>query len=303
MPKTSNRTSPVFNAPLVSMQWLKYLGIVLAILSLYVVAHLYNHYGDDIFSISLTIGQHIQLSVLSVGSMLSELIFPLLFFSGALRYRSVRLKGRNPLSSVTCDLLLIVPLGIALCFYSAFYETRVQANFHTLLFEIRNTPPGEKLVHDPNAVELMVLPDLTGLHEKIDELDIQLKDAEDQLTDHSNSRSLMLSYIEELQNQQRRYQDEIRLIHFTPLYVLLFLLLGILLGYLLSFHVAALTAILIAIAYSWYYGMRVLEVLFEVDDSNRSWLLLSKIGVLFLVNATLLIVAGKVHKRSKRENL
>lgn len=303
MPKTSNRTSPFFNAPFVSMQWLKYLGIVSVPLSLYVVALLYNHYGDEIFPKSLTIGQHIQLSVLSVGSMLSELIFPLLFFSGALLYRSVRLKGRSPLSSLTRDLLIIVPLGITLWFYSAFYETRVQANFHTLLFEIRNTPPGEKLVHDPNAVELMVLPDLTGLHEKIDELDIRIKDVEDQLTGHSNSRSLMLSYIEELQNQQRRYQDEIRLIHFTPLYVLLFLLLGILLGYLLSFHVAALTAILIAIAYSWYYGMRVLEVLFEVDDSNRSWLVLSKIGVLFLVNATLLIVAGKVHKRSKRENL
>ncbi len=302
MPKTSNRTSPIFNAPLVSIQWLKYLGIFSALLSLYVVAHLYNHYGDEILPKSLTIGQHIQLSIYAIGSMLSELIFPLLFFSGALLYRSVRLKGRSPLSSLTRDLVLIVPLGIALWFYGAFYETRVQANFHAMIFEISNTPPGEKLVHDPNAVQLMVLPDLTGLHEKIAELDIRIKDAEDQLTGHSTSGSPMLHYVEELQNQQHRYQDEIRLIHFTPLYVLLFLLLGILLGYLLSFHVAALTAILIAIAYSWHYGMRVLEVLFEVDASNRSWFVLGKIGVLLLVNATLLIVAGNVYKRSRREN-
>ncbi|MDX2360855.1 MAG: hypothetical protein QNK23_08620 [Crocinitomicaceae bacterium] len=303
MSKTSNRTSEPVSTPLASFQCLKYLGIVSVVIILYVVIMFYNQYGDDIFPNSLTVGQHIRLSLYCIGSEISDLIVPLLFFSGALLYRSVRLKGINPITAFKRDLLVIAPLGIALWIYGAYYESSVKTKFYGMLFEVQELELGEKLVQNPTTYELMKAPNLNGLRENIDTLNIQIKDAEDKLMGQLNSRSPMVSYIEELQNQQRRYQDEIKFIHFTPLCVLLLLLLGMILGYLIPLHIAALTATLIVIGYTWHYSMSFLEVSFDVDDSNRSSLLLSKIGVLLIVNATLLIVASKVYKRSKKEDL
>ena len=301
MSKTSNSTSVSDRSPLVSIQWLKYLGIVSVVLSLYVVAQFYYHYGDNIFSKSLTIGQYIKISIYSIGSMLSEIIIPLLFFSGALVYRSVRLKGISILSALKRDMLVVVPLGITLWCYCAFFESSVKSSFYAMIFEIQELQPGEELVQNPTTYELIEMPDLNELYKKVDTLNMQIKDAEDKIRDRLNNHSLMLHYIEELKNQQRRYQDEIMLIHVTPIYISLFLLLGMLLGYLTPFHIAALTAILVVIGYVLYYGISILEISFTVDYSNKSWFAIRKIGILLLMNIVLLILARKTYKRSKKE--
>lgn len=251
MANTSNSTSSLFKIPLASIQFLKYLGIVSAVLSLYIVVLFYYRYGDDIFSKSLTIGQHIKLSVYSIGSMLSELILPLLFFSGALLYRSVRLNGISPLIALKRDLIIFLPLAIMIWVYGAFVEEPVERRFYAMIWDVQTLETGEKLVQDSKTYELMEGPNLSGLHAKIDTLDIQINDSEEQFG--KNSSPARINYIEELQKQQNKYHDEVMVIHFTPLYVLLFLVFGLLLGYLIPLHKVALTAILIAIGFTWYY--------------------------------------------------
>lgn len=297
MTNTSNSTSSLFKIPLASIQWLKYLGIVSAVLSLYIVVLFYYRYGDDIFSKSLTIGQHIKLSVYSIGSMLSELILPLLFFSGALLYRSVRLNGISPLIALKRDLIIFLPLAIMIWVYGAFVEEPVERRFYAMIWDVQTLEKGEKLVQDSKTYDLMEGPNLSGLQEKIDTLTIQIKDFENQFL--KNGSPAMKSYIEELQKQQRKYQDEVMVIHFKPLYVLLFLILGLLLGYLIPLHKAALTAILIAIGFAWYYAMSVLESSLSYGYSSMHMYLLGKIGFLLVINTVLLILAIKAFKRSK----
>lgn len=341
MPKSSDE----HRIPLASFKWLKYLGIVFVILSLYVVGRCYNHYSDDIFSASLTFVQHIKLSILSIGSMLLELWLPLLFFSGAYIYLSIRNKDISPVYALKRDLLVIVPLGIALWLYGAFGQEPVKRGFFMMIYEIQDLEPGEKLVQDPELANLFMSPDLIGLYNKVDTLDIQIKDAEGRLINHLKSscspsqinelfrkvdfesssikpkdiddsknnwdgvkreiRSLAanarshLQYIESLKTSQNKARDEITWIHLSPFYILLFLVFGLLLGYLIPLHKAALTAILMAIGFAWYYCTTVLEVTFDPYNSNQSWFVLGKIGFLLLLNTLLLIVAIRVHKRTK----
>ncbi len=296
MTNTSNRTSSLFNIPLASIQSLKYLGLVFMVLSLYVVIQFYYHYGNDIFPKSITIGQYIKLSIYSIGLMLSKLIIPLLFFSGALVYKSVRIKGIGPLSALKRDLLIIIPLGITLWFYGAFIEEPVERKFYAMVFDVQGLQSGEKLVQDSNTYELMEGYNLSGLHKKIDTLDIQINNFEKQFL--KNGSPAIANYIEELQKQQQKYHDEVMVIHFTPFYILLFFVFGLLLGYLIPLHKAALTAILITICFTWYYGMSILEASFGFGYSYMHLYLLGKIGLLFLVNLTLLILAIKIYKCS-----
>lgn len=332
--------------PLASIQWLKYLGVIFVILSIYIIAQCYYHYSDDIFSKSLTIGQHVKLSIFSVGSTISNLFFPLFFFSGALIYSSVRQKRINPLNALKLDLLIIVPLAISLWFFCAFGEEPTGRKFYAMVYDIQLLEQGEQLIQDPSDSELFAGPNLNGLYENIDTLDFQIKNAEEQLVDQLvklvppiklenlitkidfGSSSLkpkdflnsssewdgierssdkfmnppMLGYIENLQNQQSRYQDEINVIYFTPLYIILFLILGMLLGYLLPLNKIALMAILITIGFSWYLGVNVLESSLDPYHSKQSSLILGKIGLLIVLNATLSIVARRVYKGLKVSN-
>jgi hypothetical protein len=297
MTNTSNRNSSLNNIPLASFQWLKYLGIVFAVLCIYVVAHFYYKFGDDVFPKSLNIVQHIKLSFYSIGSMLSELLLPLLFFSGAILYRSIRLKGINPLGALKRDLFIILPLGIMFWVYGAFIQEPVERKFYAMIFDVQVLEPGEKLAQDSKTYEYMEGLNLSGLHEKIDTLEIQITDYKEKLL--KNGSPAMESYIEELQKQQLKYQDEVMVIHFKPLYVLLFLVFGILLGYLIPLHKAALTAILIAISFAWYYIMSVLEATFGFGYSNMHLYLFGKIGFLLVVNSILLILAIKALNRSQ----
>lgn len=297
MTNNSKQNSSSFKIPLASIQWLKYIGVVLTVLSFYVVAHFFYKYGDDVFPKSLTIVQYIKLSLYSIGSMLSELLVPLLFFSGALLYRSIRLRGINPLSAIKRDLFIILPLGIMLWIYGAYIEEPVERKFYSMIFDVQELQPGEKLTQDSKTYDLMEGPNLSGLHEKIDTLTIQIKDFENQLL--KNGSPAMESYIEELQKQQLKYKDEVMVIHFKPVYVLLFLVFGLLLGYLIPLHKAALTAILIAIGFAWYYAMSVLESSLSYGYSSMHIYLLGKIGFLLVLNSILLISAIKAFKRSK----
>lgn len=296
MTNTSNRNSPMFKSTLASIKWLKYLGIVLTVLILYVVVHFYYKFGDDVFTKSLNIGQHIKLSVYSVGSMLSELFIPLLFFSGGLLYRLVRLKGISPLGALKRDLMVILPLGIMIWVYGAYGEEPVERKFYALLFDVQELQSGETLAQDSKTYELMQAPNLSGLHEKIDTLVNKIKDFEKQFL--KNGSQAMKSYIEELQNQQLKYRDEIKVIHFKPLYVLLFLVFGLLLGYLIPLHKAALTAILIVIGFAWYFGTSVFETKLGLSNSNTHLFLLVKSSLLLILNVILLIIADKTFKRS-----
>lgn len=297
MTNSSNSKPPMFKISLASIQWLKYLGIVLAVLSLYVVVQFYMKYGDAIFPKSISIGQHIKLAVYSVGSMMSELVFPLLFFSGALLYRSVRLNGISPLVALKRDLIIVLPLSLIFWIYGAFGEEPVKRNFHALLFDVHELEKGEKLVQDSKTHEFMKGPNLNGLYEEIDRLGIQLKDFENQSL--KNGSPAMGSLIEELQQQQLKYRDEVLVIHFRPLYLVMFLVFGLLLGYLIPLHKAASTAILMAIAFTWYRLISVLEAIIGFDNSNTHLYLLGKIGLLLLLNTILLIIAVKAFKRSK----
>jgi len=283
--------------PLASIQWLKYLGIVFVILSAYIVGQCYYHYSDDIFSKSLTIGQHIKLSILSIGSMLSELLYPVFFFSGALIYSAVRLKNISPLNALKRDLFVIIPLGITLWFYGAFGQEPVKSGFHMMIYEIQDLEPGEKLIQDPELAELFESPDLIGLYNKIDTLNIQINEAENRL--RAKGQLGMEQYIKELKSQQARYNDEVMVIHFSPVYLILFLVFGLLLGFLIPLHKAALTAILIVIGLFWYYGISVLVSVFDPYHANQFICTLGKIGLLLLLNTTLLIVSIKVYQRSK----
>lgn len=344
MLNTSNQTSIKLKTPLASIQWLIYLGIFFAITCLYILGAFYWHYSDDIFPKSLSIGQLLRLSLLSIGSQLSFILIPSFFFSGALLYRSVRQNSINPLTAIKRDLLVIVPIGIALWIYGAFYQSHVKAKFHAMIFEVQQLEPGEKLVQDPYTFELIGTPNLNGLCNKIDTLDLQIEIVEQKFVDQlasfippaemneiledldfgsieversdirnssrkwdsiernakmiANYSRGMIHYIETLKTLKRRYQDEIRLIHFTPIYALLFLLFGMLLGYLIPLHKMALTAILIAIAFTGYYSSSLLEISFDANYSNRSWFVLCKIGVLLLLNICLLIVARKFYRQS-----
>lgn len=339
----SHPTSSFRYAPLLSMQWLRYLGIVGLALAIYVVVFFYLHYGKDILSKSLTAGQFLQLSLYSVGAQISTILFPLLFFSGALRYHSLRKKGIHPVTAIKRDLLVILPLGIVIWVYGAFYESRVNTRFLAMVFEVQQLNPGEKWEQDPGTYELMQLPNMPDLQEKIDTLRFQIKNAEDQLAgqlaalippeqldrivkdiDFGSSdmdvtdirysgvtwdginRDLsflvnnplpMVDYITELMWQQHRYEDEIRVIHFTPFYILLFLVFGMLLGYLIPFHKLLLTLILCAIGYAWYMGTSLFDAAHNADYLSESWVVLCKIGLLVAVNTSLLLLAIRVLKR------
>lgn len=297
MTNTSNRNSPLVNTSLASIKWLKYLGIVLAVLILYVVVHFYYKYGVDVLTKSLTVSQHIKLSIYAVGSMLSELFIPLLFFSGGLLYRLVRLNGIGPLVALKRDLMVILPLGIILWVYGAYGEEPIERKFYAMLFDVQELQSGQKLAKDSKTDELVKGPNLSGLHEKIDTLYFQIKDFEKQFV--SNGSPAIKSYLEELHNQQLKYRDEIKVIHFTPLYVLLFLILGLLLGYLLPLQITALLALLIGTGFSWHFITSMFETILGLNNLNEHLFLLGKISVLLILDAILLIMADKAYKRSK----
>lgn len=104
----------------------------------------------------------------------------------------------------------------------------------------------------------------------------------------------MIRFIESLLDQQERYQDEIRLMHLSPIFVVLFLLLGMNLGYLLPFHSMATLGILIGVGYAWYIGTTMLEGFIQVDYSNQSSVLLGKISFLTLVNSLLTYLSIRI---------
>lgn len=334
---------------LASFKWLKYLGIVFVILSFYVIGKCYYHYGDDIFPVSLTYAQHIKLSILSIGSMLMELWFPLFFFSGALIYLSLRNKNISPIYTLKRDLLVLLPLGISLWLFGAFGQEPVKSRFYMMIYEMQDVEPGEKLVQDPELAKLFKSPDLIGLYNKVDTFDIQIKDAEDRMINHlksscspsqlkeifrkidfesssielidfdgskikwdgvnrefthlaTNARS-HLNYIESFQTDRNEAQDEIKLIHLSPFYILMFMVFGLLLGYLIHLHKAVLTAILLAIGITWYYSTTVLEMTLDPYNTFQPRFVLGKICFLLLLNTLLLILAIRVHKRTKEVNL
>lgn len=299
MPNTPNNTSKRLRTPLASIKFLKYLGVVSIVVIIYVLVLFYNHFGGDIFPVSLTIGQYIRISFYCIVSEIDYLI-PLLFFAGALLYRSVRLKGKNPITAIKRDLLIIIPFGVLLWTYSAYFEQSLKSKLYAMIWDIEELEPGEKFVEDPNLSQLMKLPSLNGLHDNIDSLNLQINDLKEKMTEKSTTNTDYSPYIENRQNEHLKIQNKINSIHFTPLYILLFFIFGMLLGYLIPLNIAASTAIFIAISSVWFYGWSIFEALFSTDNLNSSWFLLSKVGVLLLMNTFLLILASKVYKQTQK---
>lgn len=344
MKRTAHDRSNHLKTPLLSSEWLKYLGLVAAVLILYVLGIFYYHYADDIFPKALSFGQRIRLALLSLGSQLHFVIFALFFFSSALLYHSVRKQWLNPLKTVRRDLVVIIPLGILLWVFGAFYDAPVKGRFYAMIFETQQLEPGQKL--DNNMItsyELMVSPDLSGMYDKVDTLEVQIEEAEQRFIDQLavltppskleefmkkidfGSSSIQLEdiqnssynwdtvdrdfdffesqvrsrrhYIDALTGQQDMVQSEINIIHLTPIYILLFMLFGMLIGYLIPIHKAALTAILFAIGYGWYFCAGLIETPY-MTYMNKWWFVLGKIGVLVLLNATLLILARRAYLKS-----
>lgn len=301
MPNNSKQNSRRFKIPLASIHWLYYLGIGLTVLSLYVVADFFYLHGNDVFPKSLSVAQYFKLALYSIGSMLSELFIPVLFFSGALVYRSIRLRGINPVIAIKRDQIIILPIGIIIWIYGAYLEEPVERKFYSMVFDIQCLRSGEKLTSDSKTYELIDGHDLSGLQGKIDSLAVQINNFENQFIDNDSPANE--SYISELQKQQLKYQDEVLVIHFKPFYVLLFMILGLLLGYLIPIHNVALTIVLIAIGLAWLYVMRVLELSLNYQGySGKHVQILVKIGILLVLNSILLNLADKTFKRS-RENL
>ncbi len=297
MVRMSDNHSRPFAIPLASFQWLKYLGLVAVVLGVYIVAQCYYHYADDLFSKSLTIGQHLQMAIYAICSMIAVMICPLLFFSGALVYRSVRLKGMPLPGALARDLLVILPLGVFLWYYSAYLEQPVSVRFYARIFRIQQLEPGEKL-QDTDDYELFQLPGLKELNEKREVLEGEIADFEKQY--RKEPTHAMASYIDELKRQREKCTDEIQVIHFTPFYTILFLVFGLLLGYLLPIHRAALVGILIAVGYSWYLVSGVLGEALDFGYSEKHRLLLLKIGLLCVINAVLFVVALQAMRRNEK---
>lgn len=282
--------------PLISFEYLKYILIVFALLSACVMSYFYYHYNDDVFSKSLTFFQHLQLAIYSVGSMLYELFVPLLFFSGALLYRSVRLKGIHPLYALKRDLFVLLPLGILFWVYGAFLEEPVKRKFYSTIFDVQLLEPNERLPQDSNSYDAMKGDNLNTFHQKIDTLDIQIQEYQQILL--KRNQPALENYIQALRQQQESYRNAIRNIHTQPFYVILFFLFGMLLGYLIPLHRAALIALLLAISYCWYFTMNVAESLFNFQNWNTHSYLLGKIGLLIVLNSILLVFAIKRFKQS-----
>lgn len=330
--------------PLVSLEWLTYVGIVLVVLVLYVLGTFYYHYANDIFPKSLSVGQYARLSLLSIGSQGSFILFSLLFFSGGLVYRSVRQNKQNPLHSLKRDLLVLALLGGVIWTYGAFFETSVRGKFHAMIFDTQQLESGEKLDPDSQTNEHLRESNLSELYVKIDTLDHQIEYAEERFIDQLavlippnnleeiiekidfgsssidvndvrnssykwdgkdrpleffiNNSAMRVRYIESLKNQQDLLREETKVMHFTPIYILLFAIFGMLLGYLIPFHKAALTAILFITGYAWYFSAGVIEAFFGMTFSNQSSFILGKVGVLVIFNIGLVILAQRAYKRS-----
>ena len=297
MINTTSKPSEKFKAPLASLRWLKYLGIVLLPVCAYLLVIFYNHFGDDIFPKSLTIGQHIKLAIFVIGSELSELIIPLFFFSGALLYRTVRLKGMNPLRSLLRDLLIIIPLGVMLWVYGAFVEESVNRKFYAMILDIKLLKSGEKLAANSNTYEYMEGANLNGLHDKIDTLTHQIKVHEAEFKALIQPGSPHENFVEHMRNERHKLKEEVDLIHLTPIYVLLFLIFGMIIGYLIKLHIVASNAIFLAIGYAWIRIMSFMEIAFESAHFDKSSVLMSKIGILAVLNITLWLVAIFVYNR------
>lgn len=282
--------------PLISFEYLRYILIVFALLSACVISYFYYHYSDDVFSKSLTFLQHLQLAIYSVGSMLYELFIPLLFFSGALLYRSVRLKGIHPLSALKRDLLVLLPLGILLWVYGAFLEESVKRKFYSAIFDVQLLEPNERLSQESKSYEALKGDNLSTYHQKIDTLDTQILEYE-QIRLKRNQPALE-NYIQTLRQQQESYRNAIRNIHSQPFYVISFFVFGMLVGYLIPLHRAALIALLFAISYCWYFTMNIAEYQLNSQDWNTHSYLLGKIGLLIVINSILLVLSVKRFKQS-----
>lgn len=286
---------------LASILWLKYLAVIFILLCIYVVSLFYYRYGVDVFPKSLTVVQHLIISAYSVLSMLSELLIPLFFFSGAFVYRFVRLNRIHLLASLKRDLFVILPLGVVLWTYFAYIEEPSSRRFYAMIFDVQQLQPGEALNPRSNTYDLMKGDNLSTLHEKVDTLEVQISQYKQKLTENDSPNLERL--IEELQNQQQKYIEDTMVIHLNPLYILMFLVLGMLLGYLIPIHKFALVAILIAIGLIWFYTSGFLEATFGLRYTSKHVYLLGKIGLLFSVNTILMFVAFRIFQRSKRTQL
>ena len=175
MYQREHNSKRTIHTPLASMKWLKYLGVVLLFICIYVVAKFYYRYEDDVIPKSLTLDQHLTLSIYALGTIMPKLFAPLLFFSTALLYRKVRVKDLNPIKAMKRDLFILIPLGFIVWTYMAYCDEPVSRKFASMMWTVQEMKPGEKYEENQYTYELMRSPNLNGLYAKLDSWTKELK--------------------------------------------------------------------------------------------------------------------------------
>lgn len=278
---------------LFSITWLKNILIFGILISAYVVIIFLWHYSDDIFSKDLSSFQIAKICLLSIGSQLPFVLGPTLFLSAGLTYREVRSKKRNHLIGIAKDLIILIPLGLLIWINGAFYQEKINAEFYAMIYEIQELEYGQKLIQDPETAELMSSRNLIGLQEKIIDLNEQTERVRVISGDHPEGKY----YLEELNNRKISLQNEIKLIHLTPIYIILLTILGMLLGYLIPFSKFFATIILAATLYGWLTLSSFIELTFTDFNSIEINLITLQIAILTALSLLLVVIVNRISKK------
>lgn len=290
-----------YSPPLFSLRFLSYLAIVSITVVFYNSITFYNKYGTDLFVKSLTIGQHLKLTLLMNLSLILQLLIPIFFFSGALLYRSLRSKGINVVNAIKKDALLIIPITGVLWIYAAYYDQSNSAKSYAMLWEVEELAPGEKLKEENIQHELFAAPDLTGLRNEIDTLAIRRDTYKSLHQKKQNSQESLDSIIHDYNWRIRRLNSKINMIHLNPFYLALSLIMGMLTGYLINFNRFLSSVLLLAIGYFWYFFELKLSHILISDSFRKEHFTLLMIFILVVLNSALLIIAYK-HQPNKNRN-
>jgi len=303
MSNTEDNSTRSLQVPLVSIKWLKYLGLVFLFICIYVIVQFYFKYQDDVIPKSLTFGQHLKLSIYAVGTLLPILFAPLLFFSAALIYRKVRVLGINPIETIKRDLLVIIPLCLIIWTYLAYFDEPVSRKFSAMMWTVQELKPGEEYVEDQQIYELMEGRNLNGLYDEIDSLDLRIETWKSKAKNNSMNISMTSDYIESLKREKTRHIHDIWEIYLIPIYTVLFMFFGLLLGYIISLRKWAFIGVLIVIGIGWNYLTYYTHLIFSVFDLKGTWFFVADIGILIVLNVILFLVLKKSLRRPETEYL
>lgn len=303
MSKTKDNSTRSLQIPLASIKWLKYLGLVLLFICIYVIVQFYFKYQDDVISKSLTFGQTLKLSIYAVGTLLPILFAPLLFFSTALLYRKVRIQGNNPIETIKRDLFIIIPLCLIIWTYLAYLDEPVSRKFSAMMWTVQELKPGEEYVEDQRTYELMKGLNLNGLYDEIDSLDMRIETWKSKAKNNSMNISMTSDYIESLKREKTRHIHDIWEIYLIPIYTVLFMFFGLLLGYIIYLRKWAFIGVLIVIGIGWNYLTYYTHLIFSVFDLKGTWFFVADIGILIVLNVILFLVLKKSLRRPETEYL